>query len=205
MKNNVFKKGFTLIELMIVIVILGVLMGTILPRIAGVQSRSRDTGRMADLTSMSQALELYFDDFGEYPGTMGTVVCLAPAGTNFTFETSFKTYFKNEDVPTPPTGGEVTRFNGSDCTDGYVYFPLYRNGVSKAGYGIVANMEIAQKSNYGNGVVGDLASAIVYATDSDADSIVTELAKNTPDSMIDVEGEGTGAEKGKDTVFILVN
>ena len=62
--NNTFQRGFTLIELMIVIVILGILMGTILPRLTGAQGRARDTAKIADLSNLAQALEVYYNDNG---------------------------------------------------------------------------------------------------------------------------------------------
>ena len=49
MNLKIWKKAFTLIELMIVVVILWVLMSTILPKLTWAQARARDAWRIADL------------------------------------------------------------------------------------------------------------------------------------------------------------
>ena len=66
MKNN---QGFTLIELIIVIAIIAVLATTIISVINPVeyQKVSRDTVRLSNLNSISQALELYFAENKSYP------------------------------------------------------------------------------------------------------------------------------------------
>ncbi len=65
----VFRKkvAFTLIEMLIVIVIIGILAAALVPRLADIQWRARDTKRKADLSSMVNALEIYFADYGSYP------------------------------------------------------------------------------------------------------------------------------------------
>lgn len=60
--------GFTLIEMVIVIAVVGILMGLAFNGIRGVQSAARDTKRVADLRSVQSYLELYFNKCGHYPG-----------------------------------------------------------------------------------------------------------------------------------------
>ena len=69
MKKNYSNSGFTLIELIIVIAIIAVLATTIISVINPVeyQKVSRDTVRLSNLNSISQALELYFASNKTYP------------------------------------------------------------------------------------------------------------------------------------------
>ena len=71
MKKN---HGFTLIELVIVIAIIAVLATTIVSIINPVeyQKVARDTVRLSNLNSISQALELYFAEKKSYPNTPDT-------------------------------------------------------------------------------------------------------------------------------------
>jgi len=152
MENSPFKKGFTLIELMIVIVILGVLMGTILPRLTGAQARARDTGRIADLNTISQALETYYDDTGSYPGVAGTRYCLGLA-TETVVTPLLAGYLKGGKVPTPPSTGQVSTIDASvsganTCEGAYLYAPLANRGLPKNGYLIASDMETWQNANF---------------------------------------------------------
>jgi len=61
--------GFTLIELMVVIVILGVLAGLIIPRIMGRPEEARRMKARIQMESIETALKLYRLDNGEYPST----------------------------------------------------------------------------------------------------------------------------------------
>lgn len=63
--NN--KKGFTLIELMIVIAIIGILAVTVVPRLTWAQAKARDTWRLANVKNVTAALASYFWDFSSYP------------------------------------------------------------------------------------------------------------------------------------------
>jgi general secretion pathway protein G len=63
------EKGFTLIELMVVIVILGILAGLIVPRIMGRPDEARRAKARIQLESLETALKLYKLDNGNYPST----------------------------------------------------------------------------------------------------------------------------------------
>lgn len=67
MKN---KKGFTLIELMLVVIIIGVLVSMVVPRLAGRSEEARVAAVKADINAnISVALDLYELDNGKYPDT----------------------------------------------------------------------------------------------------------------------------------------
>ena len=82
MKQNSSRKGFTLIEMLIVIAIIGILSSIVLVGLGPIQRRGRDARRQADLRQVQNALELYYNKCGYYPG-------LAAGGS---------------DAPSPPPG-----------------------------------------------------------------------------------------------------
>jgi len=60
-------KGFTLVELLVVMAILGVLVTLIGTAFRSAQARGRDAQRKSDLKQIANALELFFNDYGFYP------------------------------------------------------------------------------------------------------------------------------------------
>jgi general secretion pathway protein G len=69
MKKRIDNRGFTLIELMVVIVILGILAGLIVPRIMGRPEEARQAKARIQIESIETALKLYKLDNGNYPTT----------------------------------------------------------------------------------------------------------------------------------------
>lgn len=69
MRKRRDERGFTLIELMVVIVILGILAGLIVPRIMGRPDEARQAKATIQIESMETALKLYKLDNGSYPTT----------------------------------------------------------------------------------------------------------------------------------------
>ena len=63
------KKGFTLIELMIVIAIMGILIAVGLNTFKTSQMRARDSRRKNDLRQIASALEYYYHDKTTYPSS----------------------------------------------------------------------------------------------------------------------------------------
>jgi prepilin-type N-terminal cleavage/methylation domain-containing protein len=64
------QKGFTIIELLVVIVIIGILVALTLPNLFSAQARGRDTDRKNELKNVQQKLETYYGDNEEYPDTL---------------------------------------------------------------------------------------------------------------------------------------
>jgi general secretion pathway protein G len=63
------QKGFTLIEIMVVVIIIGVLTALIAPNIIGQSDQARVTAAKADIRTISQQLDLYKLDNYAYPST----------------------------------------------------------------------------------------------------------------------------------------
>ena len=67
MLKKQLQKGFTIVELLIVIVVIGILAALVLNTFSGVQRRARDTERQTDINSVATQLEVYYNDNGFYP------------------------------------------------------------------------------------------------------------------------------------------
>lgn len=73
--NNRNQAGFTIVELLIVIVVIGILAALVLNTFQGVQARARDTERRTDVNSIATQLEAYYADFGHYPDGSAASTC----------------------------------------------------------------------------------------------------------------------------------
>ncbi|OGZ00567.1 MAG: hypothetical protein A2946_02350 [Candidatus Liptonbacteria bacterium RIFCSPLOWO2_01_FULL_53_13] len=67
MRKRESQKGFTLIEMLIVIAIVGILSSLVLVGLGPVQRQGRDARRISDLRQVQTALELYYAKNGNYP------------------------------------------------------------------------------------------------------------------------------------------
>ncbi len=65
MMNN--RRAFTLVELITVVIIIAVLLGILLPSIAMVRAKAKETAEKAQLNAISMALEAFKQDYGDYP------------------------------------------------------------------------------------------------------------------------------------------
>jgi general secretion pathway protein G len=68
------KGGFTLIEVLLVVVIIGILVGVAIPRLGGRVRQAEESRAKADIQSIGLALRMYELDNGEYPGSLQGLV-----------------------------------------------------------------------------------------------------------------------------------
>ncbi len=107
------RSGFTLTELLVVMAVMGVMATIVVALINPVtqQQRAYDARRKSDLSQIQKALELYYNDYGQYP-----------ASGTFTFGSAWGTYMSN--VPNDPTSSTKTYFYWVN-TSNYQSYALY--------------------------------------------------------------------------------
>lgn len=88
-------KGFTLVEMLIVVAIIGLLSSTILIGLGPARAKARDARRIADLRQVQNGLENYYNDKNMYPGSTAS-----PGGT------SEDLYAGITGLPLDPFGGK---------------------------------------------------------------------------------------------------
>lgn len=108
-----FKDGFTLVELLIVIVIIGVLSAILMANFVGVRQRARDAQRKSDLRQIQSALELYRADIGNYPAALpgGSGIYSADCPTSGPFITA--AYMQKVPCDTNPNGSAYAPSSGN--------------------------------------------------------------------------------------------
>lgn len=107
-------KGFTLVELMVVIGILAIIAVVGFAVLTGTQSRARDAKRKADIQQMSKGME------ARYTAGVGYTTSVDP------------TWFADGVVPTNPAPGGATYYTNSITTSSYAFCAALENGAGNA-------------------------------------------------------------------------
>ncbi len=118
------KKGFTILELLVVVAILGVIASFVVVRMTGVQASARDSQRMSDIRQYQNALEIWSNSNGGlYPAGSPAVdaISLCSGGG------SLSAYRCTND-PTVASGGTPYRYSANAARTAYVLWAtLERN------------------------------------------------------------------------------
>jgi general secretion pathway protein G len=103
--------GFTLIEVMVVVVILGVLAAIVVPKIMSRPDDARAVAARADISAITQALKLYRLDNSVYPTTEQGLVAMVAAPTTPPVPANWKRGGYLDRVPKDPWGREYRYLN----------------------------------------------------------------------------------------------
>lgn len=162
-----FTSGFTIVELLIVIVVIAILAAISVVAYTGVQARARDSQRVQDIKAITTALEMYYLDNGGYPGGSCTAGegCAINSGWSNTNDGSWANL---ESVlvpdyisalpsdPSPTVGSSPIGGN----TYGYAYFATrsnsnYCGSSNYQAYILVYTLESSPQQNTLNGACTD--------------------------------------------------
>ncbi len=107
--------GFSLIEIMVVVVILGILAALVVPKIVDRPDDARIIKARQDVLAIQNALELYKLDNGFYPTTDQSIMALVDKPTTSPTPTNWKKYLKS--LPKDPWGRDYLYLNPGEHGD----------------------------------------------------------------------------------------
>ncbi|HET7813421.1 MAG TPA: type II secretion system protein [Candidatus Baltobacteraceae bacterium] len=108
-----YQRGFTLLEMMVVVAIIAVLAGVLIPNFSRARSQAQTSACVGNEKIIATALELYFTDKQSYPAT-STV-----GGTGSTFMTAMSGYMNQ--TPIDPAAGSTGFYSYTNTSSGGVY------------------------------------------------------------------------------------
>ena len=117
------KSGFTLIEILLVVVIIGILAAVAVPRLGGRVRQSQEAAAKASIDAIGLALRLYEVDNGSYPGSLQGLVASPGNAPNW------RGPYLEKGIPKDPWGNEFLYAQpGSHNPNGYDLSSLGADG-----------------------------------------------------------------------------
>jgi prepilin-type N-terminal cleavage/methylation domain-containing protein len=131
MLNKPFKKifktknaGFTVVELLVVLLIIGLLSTLLVITYTGIQEREHNNTRIADIKLISASLENYYAENGQYP-------TLADMNSQSWRTINLKaTNIDNDDLKDPISKAQEPQFSATPTRTEYAYQPTASNGTT---------------------------------------------------------------------------
>jgi len=103
-RHRLVARGFTLVEIMVVVVIIGILGALVVPKLMGRTGESRVTAARVDISTLMQALKLYKLDNQRYPTTEQGLKSLIEKPTSGPSANGWKSGGYVEKLPNDPWG-----------------------------------------------------------------------------------------------------
>jgi general secretion pathway protein G len=98
------QRGFTLIEILVVVVIIGILGAIIVPNLLGRPDQARVTAAQSDLRNLANALDIYRLDNFQYPSTDQGLEALVEKPSGFPEPKNYNPEGYIKHLPTDPWG-----------------------------------------------------------------------------------------------------
>jgi general secretion pathway protein G len=118
--------GFTLVELMLVLVILAILAGLVLPKFAGRQEQARETAAVTQIATFNTALGAYEVDTGSYPSTQAGLRALVAQPADVS---GWRGPYLESDIPLDPWNHPyVYEYPGKLNPSGYDIISMGQDG-----------------------------------------------------------------------------
>lgn len=111
------RAGFTLIEIMVVIIILGLLAGLVIPRLVGRTEEAKRTQVKLQIRNLEQALKLFKLDNGFYPSTEQGIQALVTKPEIGRIPPNYRSDGYLDRVPKDPWGSEYTYISPGEHGD----------------------------------------------------------------------------------------
>jgi general secretion pathway protein G len=125
--------GFTLVEVMVVVVILGILAAIIVPKIMSRPEQARLVKAKQDILAIQSALDLYKLDSGVYPSTDQGLQALVTKPSSTPVPQNWKSDGYLQRLPTDPWGEAYQYTNENDKLRIFSYGPKGKEGGSEIG------------------------------------------------------------------------
>lgn len=125
--------GFTLIEVMVVVVILGILAAIIVPKVMSRPEQARIVKVKQDLLAVQSALDLYKLDNGFYPSTDQGLQALVTRPSSPPTPRSWKSEGYLQEIPMDPWGQAYQYLNENERVRIFSYGPKGKEGGSEIG------------------------------------------------------------------------
>ncbi len=128
--------GFSLIEILVVIVIVGILAAVVVPNLLSRPDQARLTAAQSDLRSLANALDIYRLDNFQYPSTDQGLEALVDKPSGFPEPKNYNPDGYIKKLPTDPWGSEYIYERSSD---GFSLFSFGADG-AEGGEGLNADL-----------------------------------------------------------------
>jgi len=132
-KKHIKIHGFTLIEIMVVVVILGILAAMVVPKIMSRPEQARIVKVKQDILAIQNALDLYKLDNGSYPTTDQGLLALVSKPTTDPIPANWKSDGYLQQLPKDPWGEAYQYLNDDDTLKIFSYGPKGKDGNSEIG------------------------------------------------------------------------
>lgn len=118
MENSQKRSAFTLIEIMVVIIILGLLAAFVIPNITGKSEEAKQKLVCVQMKSLSEGLKMFKIDNGAYPTTEEGIAALITNPSSDTYPSYSKNgYLEGKNLPKDPWGHPYIYLNDGTMYD----------------------------------------------------------------------------------------